>query len=124
MRKIARLRRRIEEVGPRGRGARIPEDLREEIGAYARERVAEGGRIREIASEVGVSRESVRRWMSLPRRRRARLESGDDHTAAEVVPVSVVCAETPDTLVVVTTDGHRVEGLNVTGAAALLRALG
>lgn len=124
MKEITRLRRRLAQVGPRGRGARLPEDLREEIGAYSRARVAEGGRLREIALEVGVSRESVRRWISSSRRRRARPENCDDHATAEVVPVNVVSAEITDAVVVVTATGHRVEGLDVAGAAALLRALG
>lgn len=42
----ARLRRRVAALGPRGRGSRMPADLRNDIIAYARERQADGAALK------------------------------------------------------------------------------
>ena len=58
----ASIRKRIEALGPRKQGGRLPEDLRREIAGYARHRRSEGVKVSDIARETGVSGESVRRW--------------------------------------------------------------
>jgi hypothetical protein len=111
----AGIRRRVAALGPRGRGARVPEELRQEIGRYTRQRSGEGAALGQIAAETGISRESLRRWMSAVRRRPRRV--------AEMVPVTVVREAGGDGVVIVTPGGYRVEGLDVEGAAVLLRRL-
>jgi predicted transcriptional regulator len=111
----AQIRERIAALGPRRRGARIPEDLRREIGAYARRRRAAGAGVGEIAQETGVSGESVRRWAGTAAR-------GEE---ISVVPVRVRAAANGGIGVVVqTAAGHRVTGLDLEGAVRVLRMLG
>ena len=110
----AKIRKRVAALGERTRGQRIPRELREEIASYARGRRAEGERVREIASEVGVSPESIRRWTASP---------PEEHGRA-VLPVRVQEEIAHDGIVVVTPSGVRVEGLDVEQAAELVHRLG
>jgi predicted transcriptional regulator len=90
----------------------VPEALRAEIAAYAEQRRAVGARVEVIARETGVSGESLRRWMAgAPRRRPAMV-------AVEIRPERGGAG-----VVLLTPGGYRVEGLDVAGAAALLRQL-
>ena len=108
-----RIRRRVAALGVRRRGARVPEALRTEIAAYAEQRRAAGARLKAIAHETGVSGESVRRWMAgAPRRQRPAM-----------VAVEIRSESGGAGVVVLTPGGYRVEGLDVVGAAALLRQL-
>jgi len=110
----ASIRKRIEALGPRKRGGRLPESLRREIGDYARRRRSEGVKVSDIARETGVSGESVRRWSSA---RQARLRT--------LVPVRVRAEVAGhDGVVIHTAQGHRVTGLDVEGAVRFLRRLG
>lgn len=109
----ARIRKRVTALGRRSRGERIPATLREEIAEYARRRRAEGGRVREIATETGVSPESIRRWAV-----RAK------PTEPVALPVHVRRDEVSAEIVVVMPSGMRVEGLDVEQAAELARRLG
>ena len=109
----ARIRRRVAALGVRRRGARVPEALRAQILAYAEQRRATGARVEAIARETGVSGESLRRWMAgAPRRRRPAM------VAVEIRPERGGAG-----VVLLTPGGYRVEGLDVAGAAALLRQL-
>lgn len=109
----AHVRRRVSGLGPRGRGSRIPEDLRDDITAYARKRQADGAGLRQIACETGITYETIRNWLRAP-------EPG----TRALVPVAIVPdVVARDTVVVVSPRGYRVEGLDVAGAAALLRML-
>jgi hypothetical protein len=108
------LRRRVAALGPRGRGAGLPRPLRAEIIGYARHRHAAGVSVRAIAAATGVSAESVRRWLAA----RAGRPVGP-----APLPVEVLAPPGADGLVLVTPAGHRLEGLRVATAAALLRAL-
>lgn len=107
-----KIRKRVAALGSRNRGQRIPRKLREEIADYARRRRAEGGRVREIASEVGVSPESIRRWAST---------AGGDIVA---LPVRVQPDDEASAIVVVTPGGVRIEGLDIAQATELARRLG
>jgi predicted transcriptional regulator len=109
----ARIQKRVAALGRRSRGERIPADLRKEIAEYACGRRAEGGAVREIAAETGVSPESIRRWAVRAER-----------AGATVVPVRVRDAEVSAKIVVVMPSGVRVEGLDVEQAAELARRLG
>jgi hypothetical protein len=93
----------------------MPRDLRRDIAEYARRRRAEGIGLDEIAGTVGVSKESVRRWVGkiAPPR------------AGAVVPVRVRAeAAGPTGILIHTAHGHRVTGLDLEGAVRLLRMLG
>lgn len=97
----ARIPKRVARYGERRRGHRLPAELREEIGDYSRRRSAQGVGVREIAAEVGVSTESVRRWSATP----------EEDTVA--LPVHVQPDDASDGIVVVTPSGVRVEGLDI-----------
>jgi transposase-like protein len=77
--------------------------------------LAEGGSVSRAARELGVSEVTLAKWMQA---------AEDDDGASgfrEVVverPEVTACA-----LTVVTPGGYRVEGLDLAGAAALLRAI-
>jgi hypothetical protein len=109
-----RIRKRVAGLGPRRRGARLPQDLRREIAEHTRRRRSEGARASEIAEQIGVSEESLRRWASkVPR-----------PNEVSLVPVRVRPeAAGPNGIVVHTAQGHRVTGLDMEGAARLLRTL-
>lgn len=111
----ARIRKRVTALGKRSRGGRIPRELRDEIAEYARARRTEGIGMREIAAEVGVSPESIRRWTA----------AGWGETA-KALPVRVRAEEVDDEggIVVVTPGGVRIEGLDVAQAAELAHRLG
>src|SRR2546428_11909589 len=60
---VRTLRRRVHALGPRHRGARIPAALRAAIAAYAGDERARGTSCGAIAERLGVSAESIRRWV-------------------------------------------------------------
>ena len=111
---VRMLRRRVHALGPRHRGARVPPALRAAIAAYARDERAGGASCGAIAERLGVSAESIRRWV---RTRLAR-----DGMAGGLVPVHVV-AEAVRSLTVRSPTGYRVEGLSIAETAELLRRL-
>ena len=111
---VSALRRRVHALGPRHRGARVPPALRAAIAAYAREERGGGASCGAIAERLGVSAESIRRWV---RTRLAR-----DGMAGGLVPVHVV-AEAVRPLTVWSPSGYRVEGLSIEETAELLRRL-
>ncbi len=109
----ARRLRREFAARERGRGKPYPAALRERATRWARRQAAGGASLRDIATTLGVHGESVRRWLLV------------GPTASPLVPVEVVGEPAaPDTLVVVSPSGFRVEGLSVAAAAALLREVG
>ena len=116
-REFERLRRALAHI-ERGRGRRYPEALRERIARWAGVRRQRGARWRQLSSELGISAESLRRWGALEVPRTSML-----------VPVEVVAeagaeiaADRP--LRLVTRAGHRIEGLSIADAIALVRVLG
>ena len=111
---VGRLRRRVHALGPRHRGARVPPALRAAIAAYARDERAAGASCEAIASRLGVSAESIRRW--------AFTEPVRDGSSA-LVPVHVVAEAAATTCTVWSPTGYRVDGLSVGEAAELLRRL-
>lgn len=114
----ARIRGRVREAGPRGRGARLPDNVRRELIAFARGRRRDGVGVRRIAAATGVSAESIRRWT-------ARAEPRSK--VRELVAVEVVAevAPTPTgTLSVCSPSGYRIDGLTLEQAVAALGRLG
>lgn len=112
------LRRRVMALGRRTRGARIPDELRTEVIRYAMERRRHGDGVRRIAQALGVSPESIRRWTT-------RTTPSATGRARALVPIVVRDDDDAPTGVLTLTapGGYRVDGLTVTSAAALLRAL-
>jgi hypothetical protein len=110
----ASLRVAIAEHGP-GRGKGYSPALRERVVAYAEARRGEGASFAAVASDVGLSTETLRLW-----RRRAGIAS---ETRA-MVPVQVVEEHRAQVVSVVSTAGYRIEGLALSEAIAVLRALG
>lgn len=111
---VRKLRRRVHALGPRHRGARIPPALRAAIAAYTRDERAAGASCGAMAERLGVSSESVRRWVGT--------RPGRDGMGGGLVPVHVV-AEAGRPLTVRSPTGYRVEGLSVEETAELLRRL-
>lgn len=121
--RMERFRRRVEVhfAGRPGRGARYPEELRAEAVAVARAALGRGESLGRVARELGVGPMTLSGWM-------------EDPPATEWRPVEVV--EEPEAsaqtavepssrdLVLITSRGHRLEGLSLDEAALLLEALG
>lgn len=111
-----RFRRRAlaENGGLLGRSARYSDALREEAVLYYRDRRASGATKVSIANDLGLAQMTLARWA----------ESAGGHIKPVRVVTDVVAEiENGAPVVVVTPSGHRVEGLTVSMAAELLRAL-
>lgn len=119
-REAARIRGLVRAAGPRGRGARFPDDVRRELIAFARSRRHDGIGVRRIAAATGVSTESIRRWTQRKESRSA---------ARELVPVEVR-ADVPRSdlrrvaLSVSSPTGYRIDGLTFEQAVVALGRLG
>lgn len=115
MREVAVLKRELAR-GERGRGKRFPSDIRGRTVEWAREQRQLGRSWVQIARELGVGLDTVRRWCT---------EKKAAPTGRSLLPVRVVQqpAESKH-LVVVSPAGFRVEGVTLAEVATLLRALG
>ena len=114
----AHLLRREVLACERGRGKRYPEALGRRLRRWIRRRAVSGVSLREIAAEVGLSAETVRRWNE---------EAATASTALVRVEVDERFGAEPATrhpLALVSPAGYRLEGLTVEQAAAILRVLG
>jgi len=117
-REAARIRGLVRAAGRRGRGARLPDDVRRELIVFARGRRGEGVGVRRIAAATGVSPESIRRWTA---------GSEPRSTVRELVPVDVRAAVAPrgiGTLSVCSPSGYRIDGLTLEQAVVALGQLG
>jgi hypothetical protein len=102
--------------GERGRGKRYSTELRGRVAAWAQSRRQIGASWVDIAQELGLGLDTVRRWC---------VSKKPVATGRSLLPVRVVeSPAAPSGLVVVSPNGFRVEGLTLTEAASLLRALG
>ena len=100
-----------------GTAVRYPMDLRRQVLAYARERQAAGESLRSVVHRLGVRSQILYYWREVERTgrfRRVRMADAADRRSSP--------ADTSKP-VLVTPCGLRVEGLDVAGLAALLRAL-
>ncbi len=92
-----------------GGGLRLPKSLRTEV-AEAAQRARDGGvSLGMIATMTGLSAQSIQRWTQSRR-------------GTALVPVRVR-GTTPSDVTVVSPEGWRVLGLDLQGAASLLRAV-
>lgn len=104
-------------AGPtRGRGRGYGADARAVAVAHAREVMATGKSARQAALAIGIHEATLKAWMT---EASAPSASGFAH-----VRVKAVEATPSRTLSLVLPGGARVDGLDVTSAAALVRALG
>ncbi len=93
---------------PKGRARRIPPELRALIDRYARRRADEGARQNAIARELGVGESTVSRALEEP--------------SEGLRPVRVVRTSS-GAIIVRGPGGLTIEGLDIAGLAALIRAL-
>ena len=121
---MAGFRRRVEHHfgGCAGRGARYPEELRLEAVSLARAAVEGGERLGSVAAELGVAAGTLTRWLEAPPARPWRTVEVVEEP--EPAPRSPAEPLRRSGLVLITSRGHRLEGLSLDEAAALLGALG
>ncbi len=96
-----------------GRGKRYPRELKARIIDHARARRGAGASWAHIAEELGLAFETVRRWC----------KATESRSSRSLVPVLVSEAD-ERAVSVVSPAGHRIEGLTLQQAVAVLRALG
>ena len=109
----ARVRRvRLESDGKRG--GRFSRRARSGAVAFAREALGQGRLLSDLASELAVSTGTLRRWLARER---------PPFRPVDIVAVDGSSAVERPALVLYTTRGDRLEGLDVTSAIAVLRAL-
>ena len=112
---IEELKRAIQRAQQSGAGPtrRYAGDLRGRVVDWSRTKMAAGHSLREVSSALGLREGTLAHWM--------------ESKPCRVRPVTVVAAapvESPSgTLRLITPSGCRIEGLDVTTAAALARAL-
>ena len=114
-----RIREAIAGLGPRGRTQRLPAAIRRRVLMLIERGRQAGARWHELAVAVNVSVATLHRWQAT---------ASGGHPEAVVVPVTVQAAPPlarppGSALVLVTASGHRLEGLHVTEAVLVLRAL-
>lgn len=118
----AAIRAEIERLGPRGRGRRYPETVRQRAVAYYCARSAEGAAIKDIGPELGLPWQTVHRWSM-----DAADVSCQPAPLADFERVEIIEAPAPTTrgaLVVKGPAGLRIEGLDMDTLVELLRRLG
>lgn len=94
---------------PRGPGRRISPEIRRLIGRYARRRLAAGATRMAVSAELGVGDQTIARALATM-------------LTQELLPVRV--ASSPSrSLTVRAPAGLTIEGLDIEGVAALIRAL-
>lgn len=116
MRELTVLKRELSR-GERGRGKRYSMDLRKRAVAWAEGRHQAGVSWPEISRELGLGRDTARRWCGGQRK-------ATKHNRS-LLPVKVVQKSADNgRLALVSPNGFRIEGLTLAEAATMLRALG
>jgi hypothetical protein len=116
-RELTNLRRELGHL-ERGRGRRYPAALRDRIARWTRGRRGGGASWRDIAAELEIAIETIKRWTT----------TGDVAETA-LVPVEVI-GELPGRgaddheFRLVTRAGHRIEGLRLVDVIELVRVIG
>lgn len=110
------LRTALSKLGEMGRGKRYPRALLEKILSYTVARRRQGATLLAVGGELGMNWKTLARWLG--ERKAARFER------VEVsAPTPAVTAPMPLPIVVYGPRGLRIEGLDVSGVAELLRRL-
>jgi transposase-like protein len=104
------LKRRVRKARSGGRG-RYPTELRDAVLAYASSAKRRGTSGAKVASELGMSVQTLQYWRSASRRR------------GRLMPVAVVAERAPEREVVVVCGHVTVRGLDLVGLAELLKRL-
>jgi hypothetical protein len=110
----ARVRRVREESDHRKHGSRFSSAGRREAVSVARERLGQDALLAGVARELTVSGDSLRRWLA---------RDPPPFRAVDVVDDRAAPAIGRPGFVLLTAGGHRLEGLDVASAVAVLRAL-
>jgi hypothetical protein len=110
---VWRVRAAVSSHRPE-RGKRYSPELRARILAFAAAWHDEGASWERIATELGLSTETLRGW-------RAGEAASDAHA---MVPVHVVADHDRQGVSIPSVSGHRIEGLTLDDAVYVLRALG
>jgi transposase-like protein len=97
-----------------GRGKRYPRELKTRITEYARARRGDGASWAQIAGDLGIAFETLRRWCVVVEPKGSRA----------MVPVRVIADDADRTVTVGSPAGYRIEGITLREAVAVLRALG
>lgn len=112
---LRELRRRLDSI-PRGRGRRIPLELRARVTAWVAKRRDHGDGWVELVHKLGVSTLTLQRWSSSPPSRPSREVMLRCVEVAEPAPVQ-------RTIVLVSPTGLRIEGLTIADVIEILRGL-
>jgi hypothetical protein len=96
------------------RGKRYEPSLKARIIEFARSRREQGASWVQVAAEIGMAFETLRRWC---------VATGHGSSRA-LVPVEVVAERGDRTVSVVSAGGYRIEGLTLEEAVSALRVLG
>jgi hypothetical protein len=108
------LRIELSALGPRGRGRAYPKGLLEKLLSYTVARRRQGASIVEVASELGINFRTLARWLG---ERKASSFGRVEVVAAK----AITAAAGAPTIVVHGPRGLRIEGLDLTGVAELVR---
>ena len=114
---IRRLRSTARQLarGKHPRGVRYPAPFRDDVITLARTRVAHGQSLARVARDVGISFPTLAAWLERPRR------PGLRPVALASTPAPVPAPRS--SVVLVTPQGFRVEGLDGEALVAVLRAV-
>jgi hypothetical protein len=110
-----RAREAMRSLGRRGLRERVPDAVRREVMGYVEEARRAGRPWSEITATLRLSKSVLTRW---------RQRAGSPEPALRRVRVVPPVAPSPRAVAVLTAAGHRVEGLSLAEAVALVRALG
>lgn len=106
--------RRVRQESDGKRGGRFSLEARHAAVAFAREGLGQGGLLSDLAGELTVSIDSLRRWLT---------RDPPPFRPVDIVGSGLAVPVERRALVLHTTGGHRLEGLDVPSAIAVLRAL-
>jgi transposase len=112
------LRVELSALGPRGRGRAYPKGLLEKLLSYTVARRRQGASIVEVGSEVGINFRTLARWLG---ERKAASFGRVEVVAARA---ATAAAAAPTMIVVHGPRGLRIEGLDLTAVAELVRRVG
>ena len=116
-RELTNLRRELTHI-ERGRGRRYPALLRDRIARWTCARRGDGASWRDIAAELEIAVETIKRWTAI-----------GDAAETELVPVEVVTdmprvGDGDREFRLVTRTGHRIEGLRLGDVIEIVRIVG
>lgn len=110
------LRTALSKLGEMGRGKRYPRALLEKMLSYTVARRRQGATLLAVGGELGMNWKTLARWLG--ERKAARFERVEISAPTPTVPPPM-----PLPIVVHGPRGLRIEGLDVSGVAELLRRL-